>query len=195
MIKSDSTKEIFAALAKAQGEIKNAAFNAENPAFKRGGKVSEYADLSAVLNQIRPVFSKNGLSIIQSPSFADGMVMVETMVAHESGEWICDISRSPVTKQDAQGIGSVTTYLRRYAAQAFAGITQEGEDDDGATGSGPEKISDEQFAKLNELVSASGADVKAFCNHLKIAKLEDLSVQAYSTAEGLLLAKLKKVQK
>lgn len=195
MNKSESTKEIFSALAKAQGEIKNAAFNAENPAFKRGGKVSEYADLSAVLKEIRPVFSKHGLSIVQSPSFADGLVTVETIVCHASGEWISDISRSPVAKQDAQGIGSVTTYLRRYAAQSFAGITQEGDDDDGATGSGPEKINDEQFAKLNELVSASGADLKAFCSHLKISKLEDLSAQAFSTAEGLLLNKLKRGQK
>lgn len=86
----------------------------------------------------------------------------------------------------------------KYACmQAFC-IPTEGDNDAEATTHevrSNEKINDEQFAKLNELISASGADIKAFCNHLKIAKLEDLSVQAYSTAEGLLLAKLKKVQK
>ena len=56
-----ATPELFAALAKAQGEIENASKNAANPHFK-----SKYADLAEVLNTIRPTFATNGLSMIQS---------------------------------------------------------------------------------------------------------------------------------
>ena len=41
------------------------------------------------------------------------------------------VTSSPVQKADPQGIGSATTYLRRYSAAAVAGIAQE--DDDGNT--------------------------------------------------------------
>jgi len=50
-------------------------------------------------------------------------------MTHSSGEWISNICSAPVSKQDAQGVGSAITYLRRYSLAAFAGIAQE--DDDG----------------------------------------------------------------
>jgi hypothetical protein len=51
------------------------------------------------------------------------------MLCHESGEFISSVCSSPVSKQDAQGIGSAITYLRRYSLAAMCGIAQE--DDDG----------------------------------------------------------------
>lgn len=119
-----ATPELLTALSKAQGEIENASKNASNPHFR-----SKYADLAEVLNTIRPTFSKHGLSILQSPEFDGSLVSVVTMVAHSSGGIItCRASCYPA-KTDAQGIGSATTYLRRYSAAAIAGIAQE--DDDG----------------------------------------------------------------
>lgn len=121
---SRATPELFAALSDAQGEIENASKNSSNPHFK-----SKYADLAEVLNTIRPVFSKHGLSIIQSPSFDGSMASVYTLLAHKSGGYILSKSSAVPAKTDGQGIGSVTTYLRRYSAAAAGGIAQE--DDDG----------------------------------------------------------------
>lgn len=115
---------LFAALALAQGEIENADKNAANPHFK-----SKYADLAEVLNTIRPVFSKHGLSLIQSPEFDGARVSVVTMLAHKEGGYITAQASCVPAKTDAQGVGSATTYLRRYSAAAIAGIAQE--DDDG----------------------------------------------------------------
>lgn len=142
MNKSETIKELATALAKAQGEIENASKNANNPHFK-----SKYADLSEVLNTVRPVFSKHGLSIVQMPSFVDGVASVETMLMHSSGEWISEKSSAPVSKQDAQGVGSATTYLRRYAAAAFAAIAQE--DDDANASVGGKKAKTEQKSYMD----------------------------------------------
>lgn len=123
MNKSESIAGLSKALAKAQGEVENASKSSVNPHFK-----SKYADLAEVLNTVRPVFSANGLAFLQMPSFDGGVVSVETVLTHESGEWLSNVASAPITKQDAQGVGSAITYLRRYSLAAFAGIAQEDDD-------------------------------------------------------------------
>lgn len=128
MNKSETIGAFAKAMAKAQTELENASKNAQNPHFR-----SKYADLGEILNTVRPVLAKNGLSVIQSPSVDGSVASVETMIIHESGEFISGVISCPLQKQDAQGVGSATTYLRRYALAAFAGVAQE--DDDGNTAS------------------------------------------------------------
>lgn len=124
MTKSDDIKELATALAKAQGEIQNVTKDAKNPHFK-----SDYATLDAITDTVRPAFAKHGLAIVQMPGFADGIVTVETLITHSSGQWITGHTASPVAKADPQGIGSATTYLRRYSLAAIAALAQT--DDDG----------------------------------------------------------------
>jgi hypothetical protein len=121
---SKATAELFAALATAQGEMENATKGSINPHFR-----SKYADLAEVLNTIRPVFSKHGLSLTQSTGFDGAMVHVDTVVAHASGGFLVSRASCVPAKSDAQGVGASTTYLRRYSAAAMGGIAQE--DDDG----------------------------------------------------------------
>jgi len=111
---------LFAAMALAQGEIENAAKASVNPHFK-----SKYADLAEVLNTVRPVFAKNGLAIIQSSACDGQVVTVTTAVAHKDGGYITSELSCVPAKFDAQGLGSVTTYLRRYQLAAMAGCAQE----------------------------------------------------------------------
>lgn len=118
------TPELFAAMAKAQAALENAAKNAANPHFR-----SRYADLAECLNAARPVYAAHGLSILQSTGYADGMVSVETVIAHASGGWVSSIASCVPAKTDAQGIGAATTYLRRYGLAAMTALGQE--DDDG----------------------------------------------------------------
>ncbi len=125
MNKSESIKELATALAKFQGEIKNPSNTAENPFFR-----SKYAPLEIVLNTVRPVLAKHGLSILQAPSGDGEHIIVTTTLLHISGEWI----ESPelVLKADkatAQGAGSAITYARRYALSAILGISSEDDDD------------------------------------------------------------------
>lgn len=124
MIKSEQINELAAALSKAQGEMKGAAKDSSNPFFK-----SKYADLSSVWEAFREPFAKQGLSVSQFPKFVDGLVSVETLLLHSSGQWLQgEVSAAP-KDQSPQAIGSTITYLRRYGAQSIAGVCPE--DDDG----------------------------------------------------------------
>lgn len=126
---SDAIDQMGTALAAAQGEIENASKNSQNPHFR-----SKYADLAEILNTVRPVFAKHGLSVVQSPSYADGLVSVTTTLLHASGQWMQDTASAPASKLDPQGVGSAITYLRRYSLAAFAGIAQEDDDANSASG-------------------------------------------------------------
>ena len=143
-----ATPELFAALANAQGEIENASKNAANPHFR-----SRYADLAEVLNTVRPVFSKHGLSLIQSPSFDGALVHVTTLLAHSGGGYVTAVASCQPAKSDAQGVGAASTYLRRYGAAAVAGIAQE--DDDGeaaAHNTAPAVVTAEESAAVKDFI-------------------------------------------
>ncbi len=121
---SNEINELGTALACANEELSNPKKTSINPFFK-----SKYADLSECVNVSRPVLAKNGLSIAQMPSYDLGIVTVETMLIHSSGQWIMSQISAPADKSTAQGIGSAITYLRRYSLAAMISLAQE--DDDG----------------------------------------------------------------
>lgn len=125
---SSTIGELASALAKAQGEIKGAVKNEDNPFFK-----SKYADLSQVMDACREPFSKNGIAYTQLVNVDDsGVIVLETLLMHSSGEWIA--SKYPIlpVKNDPQGVGSAITYARRYSLSAIAGIPQVDDDAEGA---------------------------------------------------------------
>lgn len=124
MLTSQHTNEISAALAKAQAEIVNPEKNAKNPHFK-----SDYADLATGINAIRGPLTKHGISFIQAERLDGDILIVETRLAHSSGQWFQ--SEHPAIKFPArpQEIGSAITYARRYSLFSMVGIA--GEDDDG----------------------------------------------------------------
>mgnify|MGYP006286574159 CR=1 FL=1 len=119
-----SNAALFAALAAAQAEVENATKASVNPHFK-----SRYADLAEVLNTVRPVFTKHGISIIQGAESDGTLVSVVTTLAHKDGGYVSSKASCVPAKWDGQGVGSATTYLRRYGLAAMCGIAQE--DDDG----------------------------------------------------------------
>ena len=124
MNQSEQLNELAAALAKAQGQIEGAKKDSANPFFK-----SRYADLASVWEACRKPLSDNGLSIIQYPEESENGIAIETMMLHSSGQWVKSRYTMPVSKIDAQAVGSAITYGRRYALAAMVGIAPE--DDDG----------------------------------------------------------------
>lgn len=130
MNRSESLTNLAAALAKAQAEIRPAVKDSENPHFR-----SRYADLAAVWEACRTALTGNGLSVVQLPQVSErGTVAVETILLHESGEFIGGSIEIPLTKSDAQGIGSAVTYARRYSLAAVVGIAPEDDDGEAAVG-------------------------------------------------------------
>jgi hypothetical protein len=156
MNKSESITNLATALAMAQMNIKGAIKDSANPFFK-----SKYADLSSVVEAIRPAFGQCGLSYIQrvEPSDRDE-VRVETILLHASGEWLsCGVLNLPVSKVDAQGYGSALTYARRYSLAAACGVAPE--DDDGNAASGknaPQKRLDSLNTHLDAIAAVTTQD-------------------------------------
>ncbi len=127
---SESTSNVFAAFVKAQGALEHAQKGAENPAFKRDGKVLKYSDLADHWTVAKPVLSGNDLAVVQELLSADQGVDVVTRIIHKSGEWMeFGPLFVPATKHDAHGYGSACTYARRYAFSAAVGTVSD--DDDG----------------------------------------------------------------
>lgn len=146
---SESITDLAIALAAAQRELKNPYNTADNPFFK-----SKYAPLPDVLNEIRPVLAKYGLSLIQSPAVSEKGIGVETLLLHKSGQHIAfDPYFLTPAKNDPQTAGGAITYARRYALNAILGIAGE-EDDDGNTASGN---STKKPPRKSEIASAESA--------------------------------------
>lgn len=127
--RSVELKDLFGALAKAQGEMQTAGLTSDNPFFK-----SKYADLAEIVKCARPYLTKNGLCIVQQilPCESNNQNHVlHTVLGHASGQWIESRMRIAPVKQDIQSLGSHITYLRRYSLAALCGIVSSHEDDDG----------------------------------------------------------------
>jgi len=193
---------LFAALAKAQGKIRNAPKDAANPHFR-----SKYADLASISDACRAALSENGIAVMQIPYNDGNNVGVVTRLGHASGQWIEGRLKVAPVKYDAQGIGSVMTYLRRYSLAAMAGVAP-GDDDDGegAVGRGRDdgrapmsapadnggKISAEQKEWLVTLLKETDADVKRFLSYLGVPALDELPAARYNDAVAALSKKKRK---
>lgn len=137
---SESVKEIFPALVKAQSEIGNAKTKEEaNIVTKTGAKFGyKYADLAGIMDVSKGALTKNNLAVIQAPStrFENNQMIVDvtTRIIHASGEWIEDTLSLKPTETDPQKLGSCITYGRRYSWAALLGIAQEDDDANSASG-------------------------------------------------------------
>jgi hypothetical protein len=139
MERSENIGELVTALAKAQGEFSAAVKDSDNPYYN-----SKYADLSAVINAVRPALSKHGIALIQtSEADLERQTASVTTSLHLGEEWISNTAEAPATGKgkkapddpsaptrfDVQTIGAAWTYLRRYTLQGLVGVPAE--DDDG----------------------------------------------------------------
>jgi hypothetical protein len=130
MTRSDSITHLASALAQAQAEMPVAVFDATNPFLK-----SKYATLGAVIQASRPILAKHKLTLVQFPINDAAGVGVESILAHETGEFVAERIVVPLTeekgKTKVQCAGSTLTYLRRYSWAAILGMYSD-EDSDGA---------------------------------------------------------------
>lgn len=190
MMMSESIAELAKALAKAQGEISNAIKNAVNPHFK-----SKYTDLAAIWDAIREPMSKNGLSIVQTINVdmldkGGALVIVNTLLMHESGQWIKDYLPMPISKVDPQAVGSASTYGRRYSLQSIAGVA--GEDDDGNAASDKgsaapvASLSKAQVSQIQDYLTKLGKDEAAFAAHMGVATIVDIPAISFNNAMAIL---------
>lgn len=166
MIKSENIDKLAGAMSKLTEEIKNPKNTANNPFYK-----SKYTPLNDVLDLIRPLLAKNGLSFSQSPVSMQGdggvLVGVEGLLTHASGQWVVYAPFFfPLNKGTAQDAGSCITYARRYQLTSVFGIM--GDDDDDA----------------NNVSGKTAAPVKLICSKCKKAITPKGRTTAQQIADG-----------
>lgn len=188
MNRSESIAAISAALAKAQGEMKNPTFDSKNPHFG-----NRYASLAAVRDAIVPALSKNGIAIVQHLSGAETGVVCETVLMHSSGEWISSTLELPVGKHDAQGVGSAATYARRYSAMAIAQVV--GDTDDDANQAAAAVVKMDADAILKSIAEAGSEDALKAIWKQAVAECEKSGdSEAYAKIKKATTARKKELQ-
>lgn len=134
---SEDSGELFAALAKAQGQFETARKDSEAKINSSKGQGSSYgykfADLAAVVAACRRPLSDNGLAVTQHPeTISNDTVRLTTVLTHSSGQWMRSEIDAGFHGFDIKQLGSAITYLRRYSWMAMLGIVAD-DDDDGST--------------------------------------------------------------
>ncbi|MBX9992981.1 ERF family protein [Phreatobacter oligotrophus] len=144
---SDSIRHIAKALAAAQCDL-------QNPQARHEGQIRRelpsglaliepyrFASLGDGLALIRPILGRHGLSLIQATRLDGqaGLVILETRIIHESGEWIlADYPVAPLPHggaSDPRELGAALTYARRQSLFSLIGIAPQN-DPDGCVGAG-----------------------------------------------------------
>lgn len=145
---SPTLTKIAPAVLAAQKSIGSAKKDAVNPFFK-----SSYADLGSVMEACKEAFNDNGITVLQPVGTnEEGQVYVETVLLHESGEWISDqMLLSQKITNDPQSQGSAISYARRYSLQSIAFIPAE-DDDAEKTKSPVKSVSPNQNSEESEPV-------------------------------------------
>ena len=130
MEKSENITELIKTLIKIQPLLKPAIRDKVNPYLK-----SKYADLSGVWDTCRDLLKENGLAVSQVCGINEYGSYLETILMHESGQWISGkYPLKPVKADDPQAMGSAMTYARRYSLAAILGIVTEDDDAEVAMG-------------------------------------------------------------
>jgi len=126
MKRSDSIASIAKALAAFQQDVTQPKKSAKNPHFK-----STYVPLDNVVDSIAETAPKHGLSYLQTTVTDNDKAGVQTLLMHESGEWIeFEPLLLPIgQKATPQAVGSAITYARRYTLSSIFGLASETDDD------------------------------------------------------------------
>lgn len=192
------TSPLYAAMALAFTELEGALKTSNNPHFK-----NNYADLSSVIDAIKPALVKHGLFFWQVSHDTPDGAMIETVIGHKSGgERSLGKLFIPASKKDAHGFGSALTYARRYALMAAFGIPAEDDDGNAASlgqGKGqsqtgavsPSLISKAQADELGKIADEVAADKVGFCTYFNVTSMAALPASRFDEARAMLERKRK----
>lgn len=183
MNRSPETAAISKALVAAQVEMKNPAFDTTNPHFR-----NRFASLAAVRNATLPILAKHGICVTQDLTTVDGGIACTTILTHESGQFFeFGPLVMPATKADAQGLGSASTYCKRYSLQAVCGVV--GDDDDDGNAASAAVVTDKQAADLRALATEVGADIPRFLRYIGAEDFEKIPAAKFDDAVAALKRK------
>jgi hypothetical protein len=145
MNKSGETKNLAAALKKAQSQMGEVKFDSNNPFYK-----SRYASLGAVITASKQSLTDNGLVVSQLTTTNEFGVGITTILMHDSGEYIESTITLPISdvKNIAQEAGKIITYLRRYSLASLLNLYSDEDTDAEQKKSEPKKAVQHESAVM-----------------------------------------------
>lgn len=172
-------KKLYAKdFASVQSEIEAVTKNLTNPQTK-----SKYADLAAVIQSAKPIYTRHGFSVI----FYEGVtphtehVRICADVLHNAGHKETYFYDIPLDGKGLQGNANMTkihgkassvSYGRRYLMCMIWNIPTE--DNDGTQVKTSENIDDKDLHRLRDHIIAEGLTETKVCDFLKVPSLEKL---------------------
>jgi len=127
---SAEVDKVYAAFSKAQGAFTAIIKNTKGYNYR-------YAELSDILEMVRPILAKYGLHLSQ---YMSSKTTMHTRIGHDSGQWFASQWEVPMPQEGTtqtkmsfmQELGSRRTYARRYEVLSILGLQPQGEDNDAA---------------------------------------------------------------
>ena len=154
---SSTIGQLADALCKAQSQMKEVLKTKTAQVKSDKGSYSyKYAELSDLLEAVKPALLGQGLAISQGVDSYERGVKVTTLLMHSSGEHISSTLSMPVTGSTPQAYGSAITYARRYALSALLGVAPEDDDDAEAASSAPAALNTLNRSRASEIHAALG---------------------------------------
>lgn len=181
--KADNARDAFITAmngfrAKALKIVKTKAVSFGNTSYK-------HATLANIVEVAAPALSEHGLSHRweTKQEGGNGLITVTCIITHQAGHSEqTSLSAAPDSsggKNAIQGVGSAVSYLQRYTFMAITGLAAQDQDDDARP---VERVSEEQAANLEALLTEVGANREKFLGYFRIAAIGDLAAKEYGNA-------------
>jgi hypothetical protein len=153
---------LASALAAAQAESKRPAMSGINPAFKKDGHGTAYSTMTDY-REAASVLAKHKIAVVQAVSTREGNVVdIETMLLHESGEWLSAITSIAANDGRAQSVAGAATYGKRIGISAMIFESGDPDDDGNAASAVQSGVESRRPTPAQQIVAkVSSADDKA----------------------------------
>lgn len=184
IMERDARAAFAAALAEMAPELPVIAERGEIKHGENKPVQSRYALWEDINDAIKPVLARHGFALSFRTGQEAGMVTVTGVLSHRGGHSEQTTMHLPIdssgSKNGVQGVGSSTSYGKRYTASALLNLTSRGEDDDGVAGglSGAVEAAKNAIAACStsaDLAAWKDANAKMVGN---MTKVDRVAVQA-----------------
>lgn len=154
---------------------------------------SRYAKWEDIVQTITPILGAHGFGLSFRVGRDGDRQTVTGILSHRDGHSEETTLALPLdmsgSKNNVQGVGSTTSYGKRYVTQALLNLVSRGEDDDGQSAGGDANISPEQKETLVMLMKETGANTAKFLKHMGVESLDEIKAANFNRAKTALEAK------
>lgn len=153
---------------------------------------SRYAKWEDIIEVITPIISAYGFGLSFRLGRDGDRQTVTGILSHREGHDVETTMSLPIdmsgSKNGVQGVGSTTSYGKRYVTEALLNLVSRGNDNDGQ-GNGDGLISAEQKGTLVALMQETKADVPKFLKYMAVESLDEIKAANFNRAKSALEAK------